>query len=169
MPRYSVKIGDREYDVTLQVDGDENRVLVNGKELSVSSHSLSHIRRLILVDNKPSEIDIHQNGNGTRLVFLKGFDLEASVEDYKLSQLKKTAGFASVEAVESRLKSTMPGLVVDIKVAPGDEVEKGTPLLVLEAMKMENVIKAKGKAVVKSVLVNISEAVEKGDVLLEFE
>ena len=169
MPRYSVKIGEREYDVTLNVEGDENRVLVNGKELSVSAHSLSKIRKLVIVNNQPSEIDIHTNGNGSRLVFLKGFDLDASVEDFKLAQLKKKAGFASADAVETRLKSTMPGLVVEIKVGPGDAVDKGMPLLVLEAMKMENVIKAKGKAVVKTVKVSVGEAVEKGDILVEFE
>lgn len=169
MPRYSVKIGGQEYDVLLKVEGDKILVAVNGKEFQVVSHSLGKTRTLLSVNSKTTEIDIHPNGNGTRLVFLNGFDLEASVEEYGLSQLKKVAGLSDSRSMESSLKAAMPGMVVDIKVAPGDSVDEGTPLLVLEAMKMENVIKAKGKAVVKSIKVKAKDAVEKGDILLEFE
>jgi biotin carboxyl carrier protein len=67
------------------------------------------------------------------------------------------------------LEAPMPGLVSVIKVSKGDQVEKGTPLLVLEAMKMENVITAPQEAVVKSILVKVGQAVEKGLKLIEFE
>ncbi|HAY36191.1 MAG: hypothetical protein HOC28_04680 [Bacteroidetes Order II. Incertae sedis bacterium] len=63
----------------------------------------------------------------------------------------------------------MPGLVLSIAVKAGDLVEKGSPLLVLEAMKMENEIKAESEGIVASVSVNAGEAVLKGQVLIEFE
>lgn len=169
MPRYAVKIGEREYDLLLKVNGQETTVVVNGREVRVVSHSLGQTRSLLSVDSRTSEIDIHPKGNGTRSVFLNGFELEASIEDYRLAQMKKVAGLSDVPAVESSMKAAMPGLVVDIMVAPGDTVEPGMPMLVLEAMKMENVIKAKGPAVVKSVKVKAGVTVEKGDILLEFE
>jgi biotin carboxyl carrier protein len=63
----------------------------------------------------------------------------------------------------------MPGLVIKLLAEPGTKVQKGDPLLILEAMKMENVIKAIGDATVKSVGVTQGEAVEKGHLLIEFE
>lgn len=67
------------------------------------------------------------------------------------------------------LKAPMPGLIVDIKVKEGQAVQQGDPLLVLEAMKMENIIKATGSATVKSIKVNAKDKVEKNTVLIEFE
>lgn len=67
------------------------------------------------------------------------------------------------------LKAPMPGLVLDILAEVGQSFEKGTPLLILEAMKMENIIKATGEGVVKSITVNKGDAVDKGQVLLELE
>ncbi|NNC83498.1 MAG: biotin/lipoyl-binding protein [Flavobacteriales bacterium] len=67
------------------------------------------------------------------------------------------------------LKAPMPGLVIEVFVSPGDEVEKGQKLLVLEAMKMENIIKAEAPGLVKDVLVKNSDSVEKNEVLIHFE
>ena len=63
----------------------------------------------------------------------------------------------------------MPGLVVRVQVQPGEKVAAGDSLVVLEAMKMENELKAGASGVVKSVRVAPGEAVEKGQVLVEFE
>jgi biotin carboxyl carrier protein len=63
----------------------------------------------------------------------------------------------------------MPGLVVRVQVQPGENVAAGDSLVVLEAMKMENELKAGAPGVVKSVRVAPGEAVEKGQVLVEFE
>jgi biotin carboxyl carrier protein len=69
----------------------------------------------------------------------------------------------------NHIKAPMPGKVLEMKVAVGDVVKKGDTVLILEAMKMENVIKAPGDGTVKSVRVNAQESVEKNAVLVEFE
>ena len=69
----------------------------------------------------------------------------------------------------SEIKSPMPGLVLDILVKAGDTIKKGDQVLVLEAMKMENIIKSQTDAVVKSVAIETGVAVEKGQVLIKFE
>lgn len=69
----------------------------------------------------------------------------------------------------SKLKAPMPGKVLEVMVEVGQEVAKGEGLLILEAMKMENVLKAEDGGIVKSVNVSVGEAVEKNNVLIEFE
>ena len=67
------------------------------------------------------------------------------------------------------VKAPMPGLVLNIMATPGQDVQKGDPLLILEAMKMENVIKATGEGRVKVIHVQQGTAVEKGQLLVEME
>ena len=68
-----------------------------------------------------------------------------------------------------QLESPMPGRVISFAVEIGAEVEVGAPLLTLEAMKMENVIKADGIGKVKALSVANGDVVDKGQVIIEFE
>ncbi|HKK78307.1 MAG TPA: biotin/lipoyl-containing protein, partial [Phaeodactylibacter sp.] len=63
----------------------------------------------------------------------------------------------------------MPGMVLEVSVKAGEEVSEGTPLLILEAMKMENVIKSPGDGVIKAINVTKGEAVDKNYLLVEME
>jgi acetyl/propionyl-CoA carboxylase alpha subunit len=69
----------------------------------------------------------------------------------------------------NHLKAPMPGLIHSVAVKEGDKVSKGDILLVLVAMKMENVIKAAGDGTVKSMKIIAGQTVEKNQVMLEFE
>lgn len=69
----------------------------------------------------------------------------------------------------NQVKAPMPGLVLNILVEKSQEVAKGDPLLILEAMKMENVIKATADGRVKAIHVQKGAAVDKGQLLLEME
>jgi biotin carboxyl carrier protein len=78
-------------------------------------------------------------------------------------------GLSSLTSVRiSELKAPMPGLVLKIFVGEGAEVKKGDNLFILEAMKMENIIKAPADVIVKSVKIKPDDKVEKGQVLLQF-
>lgn len=66
------------------------------------------------------------------------------------------------------IKAPMPGLILDLKVKPGDQVKKGDVVLILEAMKMENIIKAPGDGIVKDIKVSLKQSVEKNQVLIQF-
>lgn len=68
----------------------------------------------------------------------------------------------------NHIKAPMPGLIQSIAVAAGDKVNKGDTLLVLVAMKMENVIKSSGEGIVKSLKITAGQIVEKNQVMLEF-
>ena len=67
------------------------------------------------------------------------------------------------------VKAPMPGMILRVLVEPGQQINKGDGLLVLEAMKMENVLKAGTSATVKAIRVSERTAVEKGAILIELE
>lgn len=73
----------------------------------------------------------------------------------------------SVDNVSTDIKAPMPGKVIDVLVQEGDEVAKGDGILILEAMKMENVLKAEHDCIIKSALIAKGESVEKNQVLIE--
>lgn len=85
--------------------------------------------------------------------------------DVLLSQMGMSA---SGSGKLNDLKAPMPGLVVKVLVAEGTSVNKGDGLLILEAMKMENVIKAAGSGTVKAIKVSAGTKVEKGELLIQF-
>ena len=92
---------------------------------------------------------------------------EVSLKD-KLDDLLAGMGLSAGAAAKlNNIKAPMPGLVVNILVAEGDTIAKGDALLVLEAMKMENIIKSPGEGVVKKININKGQAVEKNQVLIE--
>jgi biotin carboxyl carrier protein len=170
MPRYNVTAGDKEFDIELEYGSGKYFVKVNGRKVEVVSHKLGETRSLLFIDNKSFEVDIRMAvENGGKNVFMMGLEIPATVENYQLAQIRKTAGMSSGVVVESLFKAPMPGMVLQVKVAPGDKVKKGQPLLVIEAMKMENIIKAKAPATIKTVHVKNGMSVERGDKLLEFE
>jgi biotin carboxyl carrier protein len=87
-----------------------------------------------------------------------------------MDELLKSMGLenALVQKI-SEVKAPMPGLVLDVLVSPGDSVEIGQKILVLEAMKMENAIKSPTAGVVASINVSKGQAVDKNYILIRFE
>lgn len=84
--------------------------------------------------------------------------------------LAEQLGFSAAKSKKvNEIKAPMPGLVLDIMVTEGQAVSKGESVLILEAMKMENVIKAVGDGVIKSIRVQKGNPVEKNQVLVELE
>ncbi len=78
--------------------------------------------------------------------------------------LKKGGSFGN----ESQLKSGMPGKVIEIFVKPGDSVKAGKPLLIMEAMKMENEMRAPSDVVIKEICVKQGDSIESGAILIKF-
>jgi acetyl/propionyl-CoA carboxylase alpha subunit len=104
----------------------------------------------------------------TFVLRLNGQRIELQAKD-RFDQLLDRMGLSSATAAKvNELKAPMPGLIVDIRVQPGQTVQKGDPLLVLEAMKMENILKAPTDGVVGSIRVDLRANVTKGQVLVQF-
>jgi len=107
-----------------------------------------------------------QDGGLWRLVD-RGAVREVVVEDERARHIRLLAGTGKAAEANLVVKAPMPGLVLRILVAVGDQVGAGMPLLALEAMKMENELKAADPGVVLAILTEPGKAVEKGQPLLQ--
>ncbi|MFN0275185.1 MAG: acetyl-CoA carboxylase biotin carboxyl carrier protein subunit [Chitinophagales bacterium] len=144
---------------------------VNGQEMLLDVLQTGERFYHLLHKNKSYNIEVVKFDKETKTYTLKvnGNVYEAQVKD-KFDQLMEQMGFDAVGQNKLKeLKAPMPGLVIDVKVTVGSEVKKGDAVLVLEAMKMENVLKASGDGKVKSIEVQKGKSVEKNQVLIVFE
>ena len=99
---------------------------------------------------------------------INGQRVELQAKD-RFDQLLDRLGLSDATARKvNELKAPMPGLIIDIRVQPGQAVQKGDPLLVLEAMKMENILKAPADGTIESIKVALRANVTKGQVLVQF-
>lgn len=107
--------------------------------------------------------------NKSYLAVINGKEYLVNIQD-ELDQLIKSLGFQIGSSKHvNQIKAPMPGLILDIAVASGDEVKEGDLLLILEAMKMENSIVSPANGKVKNVSVEKGNTVNKNQLLIEFE
>ncbi|MCX6197850.1 MAG: acetyl-CoA carboxylase biotin carboxyl carrier protein subunit [Bacteroidetes bacterium] len=105
----------------------------------------------------------------TMVLNVNGNDYEVSIKDKNDLLLQQLGISVKTSSTIQLLKAPMPGLIINVSVNAGDDVKKGDTLLILEAMKMENVIKSPRDGKIKKVSVELRKAVEKNQVMLEFE
>jgi biotin carboxyl carrier protein len=106
---------------------------------------------------------------GNVRIRVNGVEHQLQVLDDQKMLLESMGMSGGVEVVESHVEAPMPGKVLELKIAAGDEVAAGDALLVLEAMKMENVLRAPRDGKIERVDAQVGEAVEKGAVLVTYE
>ena len=147
----TVKVNDKEFELdALQTEPGFIHLLIEGQSYRV---------RLNSSDSETKSYSLTVNGN----------QYSVALSD-EMDQLLSRLGLSDLAGKKvNDIKAPMPGLVLKIEVEPGQDVTKGDSLLVLEAMKMENVIKSPGEGKIKSIRVAAGDKVEKNTVLVEFE
>jgi biotin carboxyl carrier protein len=127
--------------------------------ISVLYNNRSYTAVVEKIDHKAKELTLRINGQTQKVVIKEEIDLLLSKMGLDLKAMQKA----------EPVKAPMPGMILKVLVEPGQQINKGDGLLILEAMKMENVLKASGSATVKSIRVAERTAVEKGAVLIDLE
>ena len=158
---------DRSHEIELE----DNQIKIDGKKTDIDLVKLLDHKFHILENHKSYNIEvIHADHN------LKRFSIKVNNNIYDLNLqteldilLDKMGMSATSDEKMDSVKAPMPGLVLDILVEIGQSVSKGDNLVILEAMKMENIIKASGSGIVKAIKVKKKDAVEKGQLLIEME
>jgi len=154
---YIIEIGGEEFELVDANDIDAVRI----------NDSKFHV----LQDNQKYEIDLIEADFPSKKILLEvnGNKYEVNIKD-EYDQLVDKLGFAAANSQKLKnIKAPMPGLIIDIVVEPGQSIEKGDQLLILEAMKMENVLKSEGEGIVKEILFEKGSSVDKGQVIIEME
>jgi biotin carboxyl carrier protein len=160
--------GKKTYDV--EWDGKSPQGIINGENLLIDMISEDVNKYHILLRNKSYSVELIDTDRETKTASIKvnGHVYQIAFKD-RFDDLLKSLGMeGSATAKVREIKAPMPGLVLDILVAEGSEVEKDSPLLILEAMKMENILKSPVSGTIKRVNAVKGNAVEKNTVLLEF-
>jgi acetyl/propionyl-CoA carboxylase alpha subunit len=164
--KYAVLIEGRVIDVEL--DGD--RVTVAGEvHLATLAEIPGTPLRQLLLDGRPLTLSVESLGRGRWGLGPGGEHWEVEVLDERTLHIRSLGNGAGRQRAKAVLKAPMPGLVLRVGAQPGQAVEAGAGLVVLEAMKMENELTAPARAVISAVRVQPGQAVEKGQVLVEFE
>jgi len=117
-----------------------------------------HIK-VVAVDYAKKEFNLSVNGQPYQITIADQFDMLVEKMGLSVIATKKI----------NEVRAPMPGLVLEISVEVGQEIKTGDGLLILEAMKMENVIKSAGEGIIKAINAEKGQAVEKGTVLIELE
>src|SRR5512140_3240071 len=162
--KYFVTIGER----TLIVELNGDAVQVDGLPVSVAlepNPGSPEVR--LVIDGHAATLAVEGHREGVWRLVDQGALREVSIEDERTRHIRNLAGAGKAVGGGAVIKAPMPGLVVRIPVSPGDQVAAGAGLLVLEAMKMENELKAHAAGVVTAVRVTAGQAVEKGQILIE--
>jgi len=146
-------------------------VLINGKPVNADVVKLAKNKFHILLNHISYHVELSDKDESGKnmLLYVNGVKQTVQIKD-KYDDLLKQLGIDKLMNKKSNaVKAPMPGMVLRILTEPGAVVKKGDTMLVLEAMKMENVIKADSDGVVKKINVETRQAVEKNTVLIEFE
>jgi len=166
--KYSVRIGDTIHEV--EVDG--TRVLVDGVALDAHLAAVggrgggggggTPLYHLLLGGASWTVTAQPLEGPGRWALGMAGERIEVTVEDERDRAKPPQGRTAGAVAAGGTVRAPMPGLVLRVEVAEGQTVDAGAGLVVVEAMKMENELRAGRAAVVQKIHVAVGQAVEKG-------
>ncbi len=165
MRRIQSTVGEAVYDVVI----NGSSLQINGEETDWDITRIDDKTIHIIADGKCIPATIDRQQNGVIRVHLNGSALDVKTQSRREVLLAKYGlKEGSMERV-STVTAPMPGLALKVLVEPGASVQKGQGVVVLEAMKMENELKAGSDGVVDKVLIKAGDPVAKGQKLVTFQ
>jgi len=166
---YKVKVDDQLF---FEIDKTDEQFMVNGSAVKLDVQALTHPNTSsVIYQNRSYNVAVvtFNSLEKTAVIKVNGTSYTVQVED-QFDLLLKQLGMDATAGTKIReIKAPMPGLVLKIMVAEGAEVKKGDNLIVLEAMKMENILKSTTDGIVKKIHVAKGDKIEKNAVLLQFQ
>jgi len=161
----------------ISVDGREVKVSVHGSH--VIADGIEQEAHLVAIPGTPLRhlrlgdrawvLAVEAGRKGEWALGLHGNRWDLEVVDERTRHIRSLTSAAVTRSGPGTMRAPMPGLVVRVEVAAGQRVAEGDGVVVLEAMKMENELRAGASGVVRAVLVTPGQVVERGQVLVEFD
>lgn len=165
-----------KYIVT--VNGENTEVNLDGSGVRVAGEAVdAHLAevpgtpvRLVTIGDAQHRVILRRGAQrGQYTIWVEGFRYEVEALDERTRTIRDLSAAAAGPAGPAPLRAPMPGLIVRVNAEPGDRVQAGQGLVVMEAMKMENELRAQAAGTVKAVHARAGTAVEKGALLVELE
>jgi pyruvate carboxylase subunit B len=157
--------GDRSFDLTF----DEGVLKIDGEETAYEFSPVDGGYAVLNVEGRSVPVYVQAETDGTFTVSLKGTQRKVRVQDAQALLLERFGVDRGEGGASREVRAPMPGLVLRVAVEAGQEVAEGDSLVVLEAMKMENELKAQAAGTVAAVHVSAGDAVAKNAILIAFE
>ncbi|GAA4272504.1 biotin/lipoyl-containing protein [Aquimarina gracilis] len=157
---YKVKVNKAfEFDLASEGVSKVDTLSTSKTEYHVINDHTSYHAEVLESDFNNKQYTVKVNNTQYTVTIADALDKQIAEMGFSLGSSKQV----------NAIKAPMPGLLLDIHVESGQEVKEDDPLLILEAMKMENVILSPRDGVIKTVSVTKGNAVDKGQLLVEFE
>lgn len=171
---YRIRVGEREHHVEIVEAGGEGeplRVRVDGHEFEVASAGVHTLRVSPRSGDDLRQLEVALAGmhGRAREASLGGVRTKLAVQTEREARLAAALGKSSAGHGSGELLAPMPGRVVKVAMGVGDRVELGAPVLIVEAMKMENELQAPITGIVRSIAVSQGDTVEANQVLCVIE
>lgn len=172
---YRIRVGEREHEVEVEIGADgERRVFVDGRAFEVADaggHALrvSPVQGTVQGTRRQIEVTLASKPGEPRPseAWVTGERVRVVVQTEQEARLARALGKSAAGASSGSLTAPMPGRVVKILVSEAEVVAHGAPVIIVEAMKMENELHAPTAGVVQRVAVREGDTVDAGQVLLE--
>jgi biotin carboxyl carrier protein len=164
---YHLKVNEK---FNFEVNETQGTWIVNGAPVSLDTLEIKNNLLHILHQQTSYRVEIVTFSKEEKKASIKvnGHTYSIAIKD-RFDDLLHQLGLDNLQSAKvAELKAPMPGLVLSILVKEGDEIKKGDNMLVLEAMKMENIIKSPADVTIKSIKIKPSDKVEKNQVLIQF-
>ncbi|MBI4840825.1 MAG: acetyl-CoA carboxylase biotin carboxyl carrier protein subunit [candidate division NC10 bacterium] len=165
---YFAASGGQEHRVDVRQDRDGLHVRLDDREFPVDLLRVDPALYSLLIDGRSYEIDVLESEDAL-MVLVDGQPFRVEIQDEQQRRLRAAAGKGETKTGKRIVTAPMPGKVVKLLVQPGDAVQPGDGIVVVEAMKMENELKASTPGTVKEIRVEEGKAVSGGEVLVVIE
>ena len=158
---YVVKVDNKEYKVDIERSGRSFTVFLNGEKTNVEVAHEEGSQLTLIIGSRSYTIALESEDQ----IVVNGEAYSVEVVDEDIQRFMKATP-DRLQKKELAIKGVMPGLVIDVSVKEGDTIKKEDGLLIVEAMKMQNEMRAPRDGVVKKVLVKKGQTVNSGDTLV---
>ena len=168
---YRIRVGEREHEVDVEIDATgQRRVLVDGQAFEVAQAGGHALRVSPEQGDARRQIEVTLAGEPRpREAWVAGLRTHVDVQTEQEARLAAALGKGTAGAGSGSLTAPMPGRVVKVLVSVGQSVVHGAPVMIVEAMKMENELQAPTSGVVRMIAVSEGATVDAGQVLMEIE
>lgn len=161
--RVTIEGREREVDVRLSPSGNIS-VALDGAEVAADVRALPGGIQ-VRIGDRVHDVAVAGSGEDVQLAAGEARALAEVISERALAKRARSGGGAG----DDLLRAPMPGRVVRVLCAAGDSVQKGQPIVVIEAMKMENELRASRDATIAAVMVGEGESVEAKATLVTFQ